>query len=394
MIRPLFAILALALLACGGTVESGDKTPPVPPDVKLENVPAEEAEQIKNIMKLTVEQLKQRYAGKPVLRGVHPKDHGCVKAVFCVSANLPPELRVGVFAKPGREYEAWIRFSNADVLVKPDSPDKEHGSRGMAIKLLKVEGTPLIKCEEALTQDFLMVNQPVFAFSNVEDYEVLSKVLLRDNDKAGGFFVERIKPDLKKPDMSIPMTQRAVKTLGIVKRIKSLSVNADPAAFQAPPASPVDNRYFSAAPFLFGPDKVMKFSAKPVTQSNAEPDFDDPGYLRTALVKRLALDGGKEVVFDFQVQIRTRADLAGKIDAEIEDACFLWDEVKYPFVTVAKIVIPTQHFNTDAQKKQCENLFFTPWHGLVEHRPLGGINRMRLGVYEASSTFRHLPKGR
>jgi hypothetical protein len=36
-----------------------------------------------------------------------------------------------------------------------------------------------------------------------------------------------------------------------------------------------------------------------------------------------------------------------------------------------------------------ENLSFTPWHALPEHRPLGGINRARKVIYDLISTFRH-----
>ncbi|MEK1942330.1 MAG: hypothetical protein AAAB16_18325, partial [Pseudomonas sp.] len=32
---------------------------------------------------------------------------------------------------------------------------------------------------------------------------------------------------------------------------------------------------------------------------------------------------------------------------------------------------------------------FNPWHALPEHRPLGGINRLRKAVYEAVSAYRH-----
>ena len=44
----------------------------------------------------------------------------------------------------------------------------------------------------------------------------------------------------------------------IVKRIASLTMDGDKGAFQPPPASPVENRYFSAAPYLFGRDRAMK----------------------------------------------------------------------------------------------------------------------------------------
>ena len=36
-----------------------------------------------------------------------------------------------------------------------------------------------------------------------------------------------------------------------------------------------------------------------------------------------------------------------------------------------------------------EHLSFTPWHSLPEHRPIGGVNRIRKTVYEQISTLRH-----
>jgi len=371
--------------------------------MELEHIPLEEATQIENIARLTIEQLKRRYPDEDAIRrGVHAKDHGCVTASFRVHDALPEELRVGVFAVLGHEYDALIRFSNAAVSDDDDSPadnktgTRRHGSRGMGVKILGVSGTPLVPFIGPMTQDFLMINQPVFTFSNVEDYEALSQVLLKDQDDASRFFAERIhrKPD-GKPDLTDPTTRRTLTTLGIVQRIQStlliapLSAPSTPIAYQPPPASPVDNRYFSAAPFLFGDDRVMKFSANPVAPVLDEsPDVSDPDYLRHALRRRLT----QNIIFDFQVQVRSASDLADKIDTDIEDACFEWDEQKYPFDSVATITIPAQNFDTDERLALCESLTFTPWHGIVEYRPLGGINRLRLGVYDASTRFRHMPK--
>ena len=36
----------------------------------------------------------------------------------------------------------------------------------------------------------------------------------------------------------------------------------------------------------------------------------------------------------------------------------------------------------------CENLSMTPWHSLVEHKPLGRTMRMRRDVYKAIAKFR------
>ena len=391
MSRRMLASVGALLLGCVVGVQADDK---IVHDPELEQIPPEEAAQIENIVRLTVEQMKRRYTGDtPVKRGVHPKDHGCVMATFRVLDNLPNELRVGVFANPGREYQAWIRFSNASVLVGQDSSPAGHGSRGMAVKLMKVEGTRLVEKDEPLTQDFLMVNHPVFAFANVEDYEVLSEVL-KTSDNPQAFFAQRIKLNAAgQPDMTIPMTRRAVKTAGIVKRIQSLSTTANPPAFQTPPASPVDNRYFSGAPYLYGSDNVMKYSAKPVAvPCGAIPDIGNPDYLRAALLKHLTAANAKAIEFEFQVQVRSKADLAGKIETEIEDATVEWDECKHPFVTVAKITIPPQDFDTPERRQHCERLFFTPWHSVIEHQPIGGINRLKLGVYEASAAFRSFPK--
>jgi hypothetical protein len=362
---------------------------------ELERIPAGEAAQIESIVRLTVEQLKRRYPGADsVRRGVHVKDHGCVTARFKVIDALPEPLRVGVFAKAGHEYEAYVRFSNAAVAVAPVSDvgadgATRHGSRGMAVKLLGVTGEPLVPTFGPLTQDFLMVNQPVFPFSNVEDYLALSEVLVANADKADKFF-ERVRMKDGKPDLTDAATRRALGTLQIVKRVQSATM---PPAYQAPPASPADNRYFSGAPFLFGADRVMKFSASPVSPaSGGLPVVSERDYLRMALLKRLTAPNAEDLVFEFQVQIRTTAELAGRIDTEIEDACCEWDENEYPFETAGILTIPPQDFETEQQRTVCERLIFTPWHGIAEHRPLGGINRLRRAVYEASAQLRSMPK--
>jgi hypothetical protein len=59
-----------------------------------------------------------------------------------------------------------------------------------------------------------------------------------------------------------------------------------------------------------------------------------------------------------------------------------------PWRNVATIVIPPQNFDAPLQNTECEHLVFTPWHGLVEHQPIGGINRLRRDVYIASSKHR------
>ena len=38
--------------------------------------------------------------------------------------------------------------------------------------------------------------------------------------------------------------------------------------------------------------------------------------------------------------------------------------------------------------EQCENTAFNPWHSLVDHKPVGVMNRVRKSLYMAMARFR------
>lgn len=128
-----------------------------------EGVPATNLDEANSIAKI-VDISKQLQA--PGLRGQHPKSHGTVWAEFTVAPNLPENLRVGVFQQPGTTYPAWIRFSNASQL-----DDTQPGIHGMAIKLMGIDGEKVLENEKtANTQDFVLVDHPVFFIRNVKDF--------------------------------------------------------------------------------------------------------------------------------------------------------------------------------------------------------------------------------
>jgi hypothetical protein len=357
-----------------------------------------EARQIDETALLTVKLLQKRYPPPaPVLRGVHPKSHGCVRATFTVTADVPPKLQVGLFAQPGRQFRAIVRFSNAAALSGPDvdcrgrkaapaTPDK-HGSRGMAVKVLDVGGAVLEQDDGACNQDFLMVNQPVFAFANAEDYLRLDRILVAHDDDPVGFFAP-----LRAQDPTLPAPQReAIRKYiedehietNAIRRILDTKKIID--GIQATPvANPLEIQYFSAAPFLFGADRVMKFSARPCAevQPTTVPDPPPDHYLREVL--KQAMQQSATVEFDFMVQVRGGGD-----DLGIENASTLWDEQTHPFDKVARIaIVAPQDIDSAEDKAQCERLFFTPWHSLPAHQPIGSINRLRKAVYEASAQHR------
>ena len=149
-------------------------------------------------------------------------------------------------------------------------------------------------------------------------------------------------------------------------------------------SNPLNTRYWSMVPYQLGtgPDRrAIKFSARNCS-SAAEPMPNNPGhnYLRDALRTTLEQD---DACMEFLVQPRTSDSM------NVEDSMTEWKEAQAPFYNVATILIPRQHFDTAAQNQFCENLTFSPWHALPEHRPLGVVNRLRKVIYDRISRVRH-----
>ncbi len=72
-----------------------------------------------------------------------------------------------------------------------------------------------------------------------------------------------------------------------------------------------------------------------------------------------------------------------------------WDAEKYPWQTVAKVVIPKQDSTIPARKIFWEeHIRLDPWHGLKSFQPLGSTNRLRRVIYPASVALRHKMNGR
>jgi hypothetical protein len=341
---------------------------------KFEAVPQGETQEIDEMVDLTHKLLEQRYGdatGETMARrAVHPKAHGCVKADFTVNADIPEKYRVGFFATPGKSYKAWVRYSNATAIIRPDETDNKADSRGMAIKVMGVDGDTLLSEPGGKTQDFLLINQPMFAFPNVHEYLEFTRIQLANKEDVRAFFAPQALTDARK------------KIAGVVGKIATMHI-----------ANPLEVAYFSASPFLFGPDKAAKFAARPrnAPANPALPQSLATDYLREAMKKSLSITEGNPAVFDFQVQLRPEGLAPMDPDYPIESANDEWKpkgDGLAAYQNVATITIRQQDFDMPLQSSECEHLVFTPWHGLTAHQPLGGINRLRRQVYIASSTHR------
>lgn len=298
--------------------------------------------------------IRKQYTAGNAKRDAHPKAHGCVKAEFHVLANVPSQWAQGMFI-PDKTYPAWIRFSNGSG--DATKADIRGDARGMAIKILDVAGTKLLEDEnQASTQDFIMINHPVFFANEPKSYLQLI------TDINGNLFQKAL----------IPFA------LGF----KGTKIALQTASSKIP--NPMQTRYFSMVPYQLGTGTnrlAVKYSARSCSNATDPiPSHPEHNYLRSALKNALQKD---DACMEFLVQPRTSKAMS------VEDSMTEWDESQAPFYKVATIRIPKQEFDTPEQNLFCENLSFSPWHTLAEHKPLGATNRMRKVIYNHISRLRH-----
>lgn len=295
-------------------------------------------------------QLDRLYKDKKMLRQIHTKMHGCVKAAFTIEPNLSENLRVGIFSEQ-KTYHAWVRMSNASTVPKPD---KKKDVRGFAIKLMGVPGEKLLNDQHLQqTQDFLLMNTETFFSKNVNDFRQLLSAATSASK------IKMIKYALNPAHWAT------------LKRFSKSNMAC---------RNPLEMRYWSTQPYQFGTlGTAVKYSLVPspnnILVAENEKDYD---YLRINLAQTLYTNEAK---FDFLIQFQTNAETM-----PIEDPTVSW---KSDFIKVATLTIPPQSFDSKEQMKFGDSLSFNSWHSLPEHRPLGGFNRVRKRIYETLSKYRH-----
>lgn len=341
--------------------------PPVRFHPQLEEVAPDEAETIADLESSfdTILKTTSEDYGKAV-RAVHAKAHGIVRAELTVQAGIPPELAQGLFATPGT-HAAWLRFSTnpGDIL-----DDTIGLPRGLAIKVLDVDGERLAGAE-GRTQDFIMVNGPVFAAPTPKKFAGNLKLLSKTTDKA----------EWAKKALSFVL-RGAEAALEAVGTESALLKNMG----GAPNTHPLGETYFSATPFRYG-EYVAKFQVVPVSPdlialSDTIIDASGrPNAIREDMQQSMA---GVHGVWEFRVQLQRDPETM-----PIEDASVEWPQEESPYITVATLTAqPQDSWAPEAVAKVDENLRFSVWTGLAAHQPLGGVNRVRKPVYEQSAGFR------
>jgi hypothetical protein len=204
--------------------------------------------------------------------------------------------------------------------------------------------------DEKETQDFVLINHPVFFLPDVQGYIDFSTF---QASKAKGLTPD---PNLK---------TKLARSFEILENMNKKKV-----------ANPLLIQYWSTTPYKLG-SHAIKFSVKPrKPEQPPASTADSPNYLRETMVKYLN-DVEESVKFDFQVQFYIDDD-----KTPVENPMKEWSEIDSTPITVATIEIPQQKFDFEERKRLDENLSFSPWHTLPAHEPLGSVNLSRKKIYQ------------
>ena len=115
-------------------------------------------------------------------RSVHAKSHALLQGELEVAGGLEPVLAQGLFAEAGR-YPVVLRFSTIPGDVLDDSVSTP---RGVALKVVGVDGARLPGSEGHATQDFVLVNGPAFGAPTPKAFLANLKLLAATTDRGEG----------------------------------------------------------------------------------------------------------------------------------------------------------------------------------------------------------------
>ncbi|GLK75931.1 catalase [Methylopila jiangsuensis] len=306
------------------------------------------------------------------LRSVHAKSHGLLDVTVEILGDLPGPYAQGLFAKPGR-YAGVMRFSTnpGDVL-----DDGVSAPRGLALKVIGVEGDRLPGSDGVETQDFVMANAPAFAAPDAAAFLKSLKLLAKTTDRA------------ETAKKALSSVLRAVE--GAIEAFGGESATVTALGGQ-PMTQILGETFFSQTPFLYGRN-VAKFSIAPVSSDLKALEGASvalagrPDAHRDEINAFFGAHGGE---WELRVQLLTDSERM-----PIEDASSVWPEDESPYVAVARIrAEPQQGWSPEKSARMDDGLSFSPWRGLAAHRPLGSVNRVRRANYESSAGRRAARNG-
>lgn len=329
-------------------------TPGVEPSVPNESEQIHELHGLVNSI-----QQKNFAAHRHGFRGTHVKTQGIVKGELTVLPDLPEHLAQGLFSHSEARHDVAIRFANEPSFLKDD---RAPGPRGCGMKVFDVDGEFMDPAgEQSRSHDFTFNNAPLIELRDLPT--CLEIVQLREKHFDDGHGLEaalkqRDDSDLQFAPQGLPNQHFLSYTM------------------------------YSQSAFRYG-DYIAKYALFPTGKMQRElalcqiTDDADPSQHSIWLRE---YHRHHDAEFDFRVQLLRDLD-----EQSVEDCSKPWDEEKFPFETVARVVVPKGQDAFEAKRRVFweDHMKLNPWHGLEAHRPLGSINRLRKSLYRRSVAKRN-----
>ena len=314
---------------------------------------------------------RYRHAYRPV----HAKSHGVLVGTLQVLPNLPEPLAQGLFAEP-KTYPVVMRFSTnpGDMLA-----DSVSSPRGLAMKILQVDGAKVNSHEGQSTQDFVCINADAFTAPGPKGFLEQIKTFDKNLDTPEGV------------KHAVSVAARA--TNAVLKTVHLPSATLE--GIGAAATHILGESFSTVAPLRYG-DYVAKIGFAPGSENlkrltgQAVDLSADYNALEELIKQFFRHETG---VWDLKVQLALAPEDATAEEKDkdfpIEIADKPWPEDKSPWQIVARLTVLPQDTYSDARQLYVdERLSFSPWHALETHRPLGGIMRSRLKAYEEAIKYR------
>jgi hypothetical protein len=345
----------------------GSSLSPVRFTPQVEHIQPDEPQTARDLAETMLSISQKTYADSGhAIRAVHAKSHGLLEARLEIIEGLAPEYAQGLFAEPGT-YEAVIRLSTTPGDLLHDSVSTP---RGMALKILDVDGARLPGSEDSRSQDFILVNGKEFNSPSGKAFLKNLKMLAATTDR-----MESAKELLSKAFRGVETALEAIGRESAA--LKSMG--------GAPPTHILGESFFAQLPLRYG-DYIAKLSIVPASENlkalaGQKVDIGkDSDAIRHA-VQEFFED--QTAVWELQVQ------LCRDLETMPVESVEAWDEETSPFVTVARITAAPQSAWTEERSEAVDDgMHFSPWNGIADHQPLGSIMRLRKLAYQRSAAFR------
>ncbi|KAL9002157.1 MAG: hypothetical protein Q9188_004906 [Gyalolechia gomerana] len=324
----------------------------------VEKIPENEEEDIKAVAEMINAMQKAQWNHhRHAYSGTHARTQGVIKGKFIVHDDLPNHLKQSMFDH-GAEYPVVCRYSSEPG--DPGLDDRIPQPRGFAMKVFNVEGDFLPGGVGIPTQDIEFNSTPALDLADAKTTREIIDLRI----KYGNNQPELYKRLEARPDTDLQKFRDTVRNTHLES-----------------------TRQYSQTAFRFG-DYVAKYCLVPSseTQKKLYEETVKPDQHDSDILSKWLQNFHREHDAEYLLQFQLCENLD---DQPVEYAGKVWDPEKYPWQTVATLVVPKQDsFDWELKNFWEDQIRVDPWHGLKTLQPMGSPNRLRRIVYPASSALR------